>query len=224
MDCNVNFSLLISRGQRQRIPVLHRLPANYVLGGDEDVADLLVPDVLPVHHFDLQSGGIVANWHAVLFVPNWVKAVLHEGSLQQLNLRYAQSKKILLYPMISHLIKEDSDEGISPVPTADVESKVVRVRKVTGCYHMHPEIAVLQIEQIKILTSRLPLSFENETRSLTFLYIQSFLSFTRNGMLSSSFTISWWVYFLKAAIVALFLLELSLPYYSHCPAVDVASS
>ena len=126
--------------------------------------------------------------------------------------------------MISHLIKEDSDEGISPVPTADVESKVVRVRKVAGCYHMHPEIAVLQIGQIKILTSRLPLSFESETRSLTFLYIQSFLSFTRNGMLSSSFTISWWVYFLKAAIVALFLLELSLPYYSHCPAVDVASS
>ena len=60
--------------------------------------------------------------------------------------------------MISHLIKEDSDEGISPVPTADVESKVVRVWKVAGCYHMNPEIAMLQIGQIKIFRSRLPCS------------------------------------------------------------------
>ena len=60
--------------------------------------------------------------------------------------------------MISHLIKEDSDEGISPVPTADVESKVVRVWKVAGCYDMHPQIAMLQIGQIKIFTSWIPWS------------------------------------------------------------------
>ena len=86
LDGNVHLTLLISIFECQRVPGVQRVPADDVVRVDQKMADLFVPDVLPVHHLHRESRGRVADRNGVLLIPNRVQLILQEGGFEQLHL------------------------------------------------------------------------------------------------------------------------------------------
>ena len=88
----------------------------------------LCPNMLPVHDLELNGVGMVTDWDVEGFLPDRVEVILEECSLDK-----------------HSLVEEDSDEGVSPVTSADVKEGAVSVREISGSNNINPDQKVVII-------------------------------------------------------------------------------